>query len=57
MYGEYRNRDYQTRAFYYRWNPEGLPQGFECQDVVNDILQPENLGADRAVLPFFEHQL
>lgn len=47
VYGEYRHRNYQTRAFYYRWNPEEMPGGFEYEEVVSSILQPGNLGADK----------
>ena len=47
IYGEYRTRKYQTRSFNYRWDAENLPDGFEYQDVVNQILVPENYAADK----------
>lgn len=47
VYGEYRTRKYKTRSFNYRWNRDNLPAGFEYQDVVNQILIPENYAADK----------
>lgn len=47
VYGEYRNRDYNNRAFYYRWNLNNVPDGFAYQDVVNEILTPGNYGSDK----------
>ncbi|MEG1749357.1 MAG: TonB-dependent receptor [Tannerellaceae bacterium] len=47
VYGEYRNRNFNTRSFYYRWNGANLPDGFEYLNVVDQILLPENFSADR----------
>lgn len=46
-YGEYRDRNYNTRYFKYRWNPDSFPTDFSYRDVVNEILIPENLGSDK----------
>ena len=46
-YTEYRTRDYNNRQFFYRWNESNLPLGFGFQDVVSQILQPDNYGADK----------
>ncbi|MEG1612005.1 MAG: TonB-dependent receptor [Alistipes sp.] len=46
-YGEYRTREYRTRAFTYRYDSNNLPADFAYGDVVNDILQPANYGVDK----------
>jgi len=46
-YAEYRARIYNNRAFYYRYNNQNLPSGFEYLDVVNEILTPHYLDADK----------
>lgn len=46
-YGEYRTRDYRARAFTYRYDQDNLPADFAYGDVVGDILQPHNYGADK----------
>ncbi|RHJ95289.1 TonB-dependent receptor [Parabacteroides bouchesdurhonensis] len=46
-YAEYRNRTYNNRAFFYRWNIQNVPSGFEYMDVVNEILTPQYFGADK----------
>ncbi len=50
VYGEYRTRDYLARAFYYRFNPSNLPSDFAYADPVNEILIPENFGAEKLYL-------
>lgn len=47
LYGEYRTRNYRTRAFYYRYNVQNLPADFPYGDVVDEILQDGNYGFDR----------
>lgn len=47
FYGEYRMRDYRTRAFFYRFNSGNLPADFAYGDVTGDILQEDNYGADK----------
>lgn len=46
-YAEYRHRQYDNRAFYYRWNGQNMPAGFEYMDVVEEVLTPQHLGADK----------
>ncbi len=46
-YTEYRDRDYSTRYFKYRWIPENLPSDFSYRDVVSQILIPENYASDK----------
>ncbi|MDH6308750.1 TonB-dependent receptor [Dysgonomonas sp. PFB1-18] len=46
-YTEYRDRDYNTRYFKYRWIPENLPDDFSYRDVVSQILIPENYASDK----------
>lgn len=46
-YAEYRDRDYKTRAFYYRWNPARFAEDFPYRDVVSGILTPGNYGSDK----------
>ncbi len=47
IYGEYRTRDYDTRAFYYRWNDGSFSSDFPYRNVVQSILIPENYGFDK----------
>lgn len=47
VYGEYRHREYNNRAFFYRWNNSNVPDGFTYMDVVNEVLTPGNFGADK----------
>jgi TonB-dependent receptor len=47
LYGEYRDRNYNTRFFKYRWIPENLPDDFGYRDAISEILIPENYGADK----------
>ncbi|SBV90493.1 TonB-dependent receptor [uncultured Dysgonomonas sp.] len=47
LYGEYRDRNYNTRFFKYRWISENLPNDFGYRDVISEILIPENYGADK----------
>lgn len=47
IYGEYRDRNYNTRFFKYRWIPENLPEDFSYRDVYSQILIPENYGAGK----------
>lgn len=46
-YAEYRHREYNNRAFFYRWNNQNMPSGFEYQDVISEILIDNNFGADK----------
>ncbi len=46
-YGEYKDRDYKNRIFYYRYMERNLPDDFPYGDVINDILIPENYAADK----------
>ncbi|MDO5570009.1 MAG: TonB-dependent receptor [Bacteroidales bacterium] len=46
-YTEYRNRNYDTRSFNYRWNSKNLPLGFNYGDVINDILIGDNYSSDK----------
>lgn len=49
--GKYRWRDYKNRTFYYRFKDNGaLNPDFGYGDPVNDILLPENYGADKLYL-------
>lgn len=47
LYGEYRTRDYRTRAYFYRFDTDNLPADFAYGDVIDDILQDGNYGADK----------
>lgn len=47
VYGEYRDRSYNTRFFKYRWMPGNLPEDFSYGDVYSQILIPENYSADK----------
>ncbi len=46
-YLQYRDRDYNTRAFYYRWYADQFPSDFSYRDVVSQILIPGNYAADK----------
>lgn len=46
-YAEYRHREYNNRAFFYRWDNRNMPSGFEYMDVIDEILVPGNFGADK----------
>lgn len=46
-YLQYRNRDYSTRAFYYRWDYNSFPEDFPYRNVTDEILIPQNYGADK----------
>lgn len=46
-YGEYRHRIYDNRAFYYRWNSENLPAGFDYLPVAGEILTADHFGHDK----------
>ncbi|MDR1091080.1 MAG: TonB-dependent receptor, partial [Prevotella sp.] len=47
VYGDYRDRNYNTRYFKYRWIADNLPEDFGYRDVYSQILIPENYGADK----------
>lgn len=49
VYAEYRAREYNTRRFYYNWNRQdnSLPEDFRYQDVISQMLIPENYGLDK----------
>lgn len=47
LYGEYRDRNYNTRYFKYRWIPENLPNDFGYGDVYTQILAAENYAANK----------
>ncbi len=49
-YTEYRHREYNNRAFYYRWNNQNLPSGFEYMDVIDEILIPDNFGTNNVYI-------
>ena len=55
-YGEYRNRTYLTRSFYYQWNPSAntLPDDFQHGDITQLLSDEANMGADKLYL--FEQQ-
>ena len=55
-YGEYRTRQYQTRSFYYQWNPSSttLPADFQHIDITELLSESQYMGADRLYL--FEQQ-
>lgn len=46
-YGEYRRRTFDNRAFYYRWNPDNLPAGFEYLQVTDEILTSAHFAHDK----------
>ncbi len=47
IYGEYRTREYNTRAFYYRWNEGSFSGDFPYRNVLDSILIPENYGSNK----------
>ena len=47
LYGEYRTRDYRTRAYFYRFDTDNLPAYVAYGDVIDDIWQDGNYGADK----------
>ncbi|GHT34147.1 outer membrane protein [Bacteroidia bacterium] len=47
VYLQYRDRDYSTRSFYYRWNINSFPVGFPYKNVVDEILTATNYGSDK----------
>ena len=51
-YGEYRTRKYQTRSFYYQWNPSAntFPTGFRTADIAVLLSDAANMGSDRFYL-------
>ena len=51
-YGEYRNRNYQTRDFIYNWNVSSntMPDDFRHSDIPTLISNEENMGYDRLYL-------
>ena len=55
-YGEYRTRQYQTRSFYYQWNPAAntLPTDFQHMDITQLLSDEQYMGADK--LYIFEQQ-
>ncbi len=47
LYGEYKTRQYDTRAFKYKWNTEqNLPDGFAALPT-EQIMVPGNMGIDK----------
>lgn len=47
IYGEYKTRTYNTRAFEYKWDIDAdLPQGFASLPIW-EIMVPSNLGVDK----------
>ncbi len=47
LLGEYKERDYRNRQFFYRYNRYNLPVDFVYRDVVSQILQPGNYSSDK----------
>ncbi len=47
IYGEYRTRKYNTRAFYYRWKDGAFSGDFPYRNVVDSILISQNYGSDK----------
>jgi len=47
FYGEYRQRDYSNRQFFYRFNQYNLPENFVYQNVTEEILKDINLSSDK----------
>lgn len=41
FYGEYKNRDYNTRLFLYRWNTNDLPSNFNFLSPFDGVLNPQ----------------
>lgn len=50
MFGQFRNREYNQRAFFYRFNGGNLPEDFSYRDVIGEILIPDNYVADKLYL-------
>lgn len=50
IYGDYRERKYDTKDYYYRFIDSNLPADFKYGDVVNDIMQQKNFGNDKLYL-------
>lgn len=46
-YSEYRHREYNNRAFFYRWNSSNMPNEFPYMNVVDEVLIPGNFGSDK----------
>ena len=38
LYGEYRERRYRNRVFYYRWNEDNLSTDFGYGNLIDDIM-------------------
>ncbi len=47
LLADLKSRDYNNRFFQYRYNRYNMPQDFEYRDVVNEIMIPQNYGADK----------
>ncbi|MCD7973065.1 MAG: TonB-dependent receptor [Candidatus Azobacteroides sp.] len=47
LYGEYKTRTYDTRDFTYLYNENYFPYSFRFENVVNNILIPENYGVGK----------
>lgn len=47
LYGQYRTRDYNQRAFYYRYSTANLPDDFSYRNPITQILTVDNLDADK----------
>jgi hypothetical protein len=50
FYGEYRNRRYHARNFFYIYRREALPEDFPYRDVTAEILTAENYGFDKCYI-------
>ncbi len=50
IYGEYRTREYNTRAFYYRWKENAFGNDFPYRNVIDSILIMKNYGSDKLYL-------
>ncbi len=48
-YGEYRTRQYDTKYFFYQWNPSDntLPSDFQHSDITALLSDDANIGVDR----------
>lgn len=47
LYAEYKKRDYNTRDFNYIYNENYFPYSFRFGKVVDEILSPDNYGAEK----------
>ncbi|MCC8173504.1 MAG: TonB-dependent receptor, partial [Odoribacter sp.] len=47
IYGEFKDRDYRNREFYYRWYASAFDSDFAYRNVIDEILIDENYGADK----------